>query len=84
MYISQWKDISSAAVHSEASRYLVEVLESVSEVELEDVIERILDAVEKQPRKNLFTQLTAHTCTWTNKQMNNCWSLFVRQCPLAW
>uniref|UniRef100_A0AAQ6ANL1 DNA polymerase epsilon subunit n=1 Tax=Amphiprion ocellaris TaxID=80972 RepID=A0AAQ6ANL1_AMPOC len=34
---------------SEASRYLVEVLESVSHTELDDVIERVLDAVEKQP-----------------------------------
>ena len=37
--------------HREASKYLLEVLESVSEVELNDVIERILDAVEKQPCK---------------------------------
>lgn len=34
---------------SEASRYLVEVLESVSHSELDDIIERVLDAVEKQP-----------------------------------
>jgi DNA polymerase epsilon subunit 2 len=33
----------------EASRYLVEVLESVDELELDDVIERVMDAVEKQP-----------------------------------
>lgn len=36
----------------EASRYLVEVLESVSASELDDVIEQVLDAVERQPRKN--------------------------------
>lgn len=35
----------------EASKYLLEVLESVREADLNDVIERILDAVEKQPRK---------------------------------
>uniref|UniRef100_A0A672HCR2 DNA polymerase epsilon subunit n=1 Tax=Salarias fasciatus TaxID=181472 RepID=A0A672HCR2_SALFA len=34
----------------DASKYLVEVLESVSSSELEDVIEKVLDAVEKQPR----------------------------------
>lgn len=34
---------------SEASRYLVEALESVDPSELDDVIERVLDAVEKQP-----------------------------------
>ncbi|MGH0186643.1 UNVERIFIED_CONTAM: hypothetical protein FKN15_021970 [Acipenser sinensis] len=33
----------------EASRFLVEVLVSVSDLELEDVIERITDVVEKQP-----------------------------------
>lgn len=36
---------------SEASKYLVEVLEAVSPSELDDVIERVLDAVEKQPCK---------------------------------
>lgn len=36
---------------SESSRYLVEVLESVSPSELDDIIEKVLDAVEKQPRK---------------------------------
>lgn len=35
----------------EASRYLVEVLEAVRSSEVDDVIERVLDAVEKQPRK---------------------------------
>lgn len=34
----------------DASRYLVEVLESVSASELDDVMEKVLDAVEKQPR----------------------------------
>lgn len=38
--------------HREASKYLLEVLESVSETDLNDVIERILDAVEKQPCKD--------------------------------
>lgn len=33
----------------EASRYLVEVLEAVNASEVDDVIERVLDAVEKQP-----------------------------------
>lgn len=36
---------------SEASRYLVEVLESVNPSELDEIIERVLDAVEKQPCK---------------------------------
>uniref|UniRef100_A0A665WCL3 DNA polymerase epsilon subunit n=1 Tax=Echeneis naucrates TaxID=173247 RepID=A0A665WCL3_ECHNA len=42
----------------EASRYLVEVLESVSPSELDDVIERVLDAVEKQPCTCTFTCLS--------------------------
>ncbi|KAI5101927.1 DNA polymerase epsilon subunit 2, partial [Silurus meridionalis] len=42
----------------EASKYLVEVLESVSEVELEDVIERILDGVEKQPLSSSMVELS--------------------------
>ncbi|XP_035388710.1 DNA polymerase epsilon subunit 2 isoform X1 [Electrophorus electricus] len=42
----------------EASRYLIEVLESVSEVELDDVIERILDAVEKQPLSSSMIELS--------------------------
>ncbi|XP_017569299.1 DNA polymerase epsilon subunit 2 isoform X1 [Pygocentrus nattereri] len=42
----------------EASRYLVEVLESVSEVELDDVVERILDAVEKQPLTSSMIELS--------------------------
>ncbi|KTF92937.1 hypothetical protein cypCar_00048624 [Cyprinus carpio] len=33
----------------ESSRFLLRVLESVSEADLEEVLERILDAVEKQP-----------------------------------
>nr|XP_006632293.1 PREDICTED: DNA polymerase epsilon subunit 2 [Lepisosteus oculatus] len=41
----------------EASKYLVEVLESVKEQELEDVIERILDAVEKQPLSSNMIEL---------------------------
>lgn len=35
----------------EASKYLVEVLESVNPSELDDIIEKVLDAVEKQPCK---------------------------------
>ncbi|XP_072545936.1 DNA polymerase epsilon subunit 2 [Salminus brasiliensis] len=42
----------------EASRYLVEVLESVSEVELDDVLEKILDAVEKQPLVSSMIELS--------------------------
>ncbi|KAK2843141.1 hypothetical protein Q7C36_011356 [Tachysurus vachellii] len=42
----------------EASRYLVEVLEAVSEVDLEDVIERILDGVEKQPLSSSMIELS--------------------------
>ncbi|KAI5101906.1 DNA polymerase epsilon subunit 2, partial [Silurus meridionalis] len=44
-------------LYSEASRYLVEILESVSEVELEDVIERILDGVKKQPLSSSMVEL---------------------------
>ncbi|KAL7873525.1 hypothetical protein AOLI_G00125960 [Acnodon oligacanthus] len=42
----------------EASRYLLEVLESVSDVELDDVIERVLDAVEKQPLTSSMIELS--------------------------
>lgn len=38
--------------YRDASKYLVEVLQSVSPNDLEDVMEKILDAVEKQPRKS--------------------------------
>nr|XP_015825324.2 DNA polymerase epsilon subunit 2 [Nothobranchius furzeri] len=41
----------------EASRYLVEVLESVDHSELDDVIERVLDAVEKQPLSSSMVEL---------------------------
>uniref|UniRef100_A0A4W5NBE9 DNA polymerase epsilon subunit n=1 Tax=Hucho hucho TaxID=62062 RepID=A0A4W5NBE9_9TELE len=41
----------------EASRYLVEVLESVNELELDDVIERVMDAVEKQPLSSSMIEL---------------------------
>ncbi|XP_015427468.1 PREDICTED: DNA polymerase epsilon subunit 2 [Myotis davidii] len=34
---------------SEAIKYLTEALQSISEVELEDALEKIIDAVEKQP-----------------------------------
>lgn len=43
--------IMSFFCFSEASKYLVEVLESVSASELDEIIEKVLDAVEKQPRK---------------------------------
>lgn len=42
---------------SEASKYLVEVLESVDRSELDDVIEKVLDAVEKQPCKFMLCSL---------------------------
>ncbi|XP_036398745.1 DNA polymerase epsilon subunit 2 [Megalops cyprinoides] len=42
----------------EASRYLVEVLESVSPVDLDDVIEKVLDAVEKQPLSSSMIELS--------------------------
>ncbi|XP_046874352.1 DNA polymerase epsilon subunit 2 isoform X2 [Hypomesus transpacificus] len=41
----------------DASRYLIEVLESVSPLELDDVIERVLDAVEKQPLSSNMIEL---------------------------
>uniref|UniRef100_A0A8D3BAG4 DNA polymerase epsilon subunit n=1 Tax=Scophthalmus maximus TaxID=52904 RepID=A0A8D3BAG4_SCOMX len=42
----------------EASRYLVEALESVDPSELDDVIERVLDAVEKQPLSSSMIELS--------------------------
>jgi len=39
----------------ESSRFLLQVLESVSDADLDEVLERILDAVEKQPRMSVFT-----------------------------
>ncbi|XP_020781748.2 DNA polymerase epsilon subunit 2 [Boleophthalmus pectinirostris] len=42
----------------EASRYLVEVLESVDVSELDDIIERVLDAVEKQPLSSSMIELS--------------------------
>uniref|UniRef100_A0A8C4E504 DNA polymerase epsilon subunit n=1 Tax=Dicentrarchus labrax TaxID=13489 RepID=A0A8C4E504_DICLA len=42
----------------EASRYLVEVLESVNPSELDDVIEKVLDAVEKQPLSSNMIELS--------------------------
>jgi DNA polymerase epsilon subunit 2 len=36
---------------SEAIKYLTEALQSVNELELEDTLEKIIDAVEKQPCK---------------------------------
>uniref|UniRef100_A0A3Q2PCT3 DNA polymerase II subunit 2 n=1 Tax=Fundulus heteroclitus TaxID=8078 RepID=A0A3Q2PCT3_FUNHE len=43
---------------SEASRHLVEVLESVDPSQLDDVIERLLDAVEKQPLSSSMIELS--------------------------
>ncbi|MED6232907.1 DNA polymerase epsilon subunit 2 [Ataeniobius toweri] len=42
----------------EASRYLVEVLESVDPSELDDVVEKVLDAVEKQPLSSSMIELS--------------------------
>ncbi|XP_061700930.1 DNA polymerase epsilon subunit 2 isoform X2 [Syngnathoides biaculeatus] len=41
----------------EASKYLVEVLQPVKTSELDDVIERVLDAVEKQPLSSSMIEL---------------------------
>ncbi|XP_043930216.1 DNA polymerase epsilon subunit 2 [Protopterus annectens] len=46
-------------LRAEASKFLVEVLESLNELELEDQIERIIDAVEKQPlSSNMIEKIT--------------------------
>uniref|UniRef100_A0A8C6FLZ2 DNA polymerase epsilon subunit 2 n=1 Tax=Moschus moschiferus TaxID=68415 RepID=A0A8C6FLZ2_MOSMO len=37
------------SVISEAVKYLTEALQSINEIELEDTLEKIIDAVEKQP-----------------------------------
>uniref|UniRef100_A0A8C9STN0 DNA polymerase epsilon subunit n=1 Tax=Scleropages formosus TaxID=113540 RepID=A0A8C9STN0_SCLFO len=50
-----WKYRDAGCTLDGASKYLVEVLQSVSEQELDDAIERVLDAVEKQPRKSQAT-----------------------------
>ncbi|XP_051981220.1 DNA polymerase epsilon subunit 2 isoform X1 [Xyrauchen texanus] len=42
----------------ESSRYLLQVLESVSEADLDEVLERILDAVEKQPLSSSMIELS--------------------------
>ncbi|KAF7656627.1 hypothetical protein LDENG_00038700 [Lucifuga dentata] len=52
----------------EASRFLVEMLESVNPSELDDVIERVLDAVEKQPLSSsmielLVVEMAVQDCT---------------------
>ncbi|XP_055990130.1 DNA polymerase epsilon subunit 2 isoform X2 [Sorex fumeus] len=36
-------------LRGEATKYLIEALQSISEVELEDALDKIIDAVEKQP-----------------------------------
>lgn len=54
----------------EASRYLVEVLEAVNASEVDDVIERVLDAVEKQPRESIYTS-THNNKKYTYKEINN-------------
>ncbi|ROL51276.1 DNA polymerase epsilon subunit 2 [Anabarilius grahami] len=43
---------------SESSRFLLQVLESVSEADLDEVLERILDAVEKQPLSSSMIELS--------------------------
>ncbi|XP_038162980.1 DNA polymerase epsilon subunit 2 isoform X1 [Cyprinodon tularosa] len=48
----------SLILRPEASRYLVEALESVDSSELDDVVERILDAVEKQPLSSSMIELS--------------------------
>ncbi|KAK2879271.1 hypothetical protein Q8A67_020062 [Cirrhinus molitorella] len=42
----------------ESSRFLLQVLESVTEADLEEVLERILDAVEKQPLSSSMVELS--------------------------
>uniref|UniRef100_A0A8C2BY21 DNA polymerase epsilon subunit 2 n=1 Tax=Cyprinus carpio TaxID=7962 RepID=A0A8C2BY21_CYPCA len=42
----------------ESSRFLLRVLESVTEADLEEVLERILDAVEKQPLGSSMVELS--------------------------
>ncbi|XP_051761811.1 DNA polymerase epsilon subunit 2-like isoform X2 [Ctenopharyngodon idella] len=42
----------------ESSRFLLQVLESVSEADLDEVLERILDAVEKQPLSSSMIELS--------------------------
>ncbi|KAI2654017.1 DNA polymerase epsilon subunit 2 [Labeo rohita] len=42
----------------ESSRFLLQVLESVSEADLDEVLERILDAVEKQPLSSSMVELS--------------------------
>ncbi|XP_061651406.1 DNA polymerase epsilon subunit 2 [Phyllopteryx taeniolatus] len=42
----------------EATKYLMEVLESVKPGELDDIIERVLDAVEKQPLSSSMIELS--------------------------
>ncbi|XP_057200750.1 DNA polymerase epsilon subunit 2 isoform X2 [Triplophysa rosa] len=42
----------------ESSRYLLQVLESVSEADLDEVLERILDAVEKQPLSSSMIEVS--------------------------
>ncbi|XP_056401308.1 DNA polymerase epsilon subunit 2 [Hyla sarda] len=49
-------------LRGEASKYLSEVLRSVNEVEIEDVIDSIIDAVEKQPlSSNMIEKSTVET-----------------------
>uniref|UniRef100_A0A8C9W4P3 DNA polymerase epsilon subunit n=1 Tax=Scleropages formosus TaxID=113540 RepID=A0A8C9W4P3_SCLFO len=57
----------------ESSKYLVEVLQSVSEQELDDAIERVLDAVEKQPLSSSMIELSVveiavHECSQLNDE----------------
>lgn len=54
----------TSLLSSDASRYLVEVLESVSPSELEDVIEKVMDAVERQPCKWSRVGLCVSRCVF--------------------
>uniref|UniRef100_A0A8B9UBH7 DNA polymerase epsilon subunit n=1 Tax=Anas zonorhyncha TaxID=75864 RepID=A0A8B9UBH7_9AVES len=48
----------SLRLRGEAIKYLTEALRSLSEVELEDVIEKVIDAVEKQPLSSNMIELS--------------------------
>ncbi|XP_029454237.1 DNA polymerase epsilon subunit 2 isoform X2 [Rhinatrema bivittatum] len=45
-------------LRAEASKYLTEVLQSVTELEFEDVIESIIDSIEKQPLSSNMIELS--------------------------
>uniref|UniRef100_A0A8B9NYQ8 DNA polymerase epsilon subunit 2 n=1 Tax=Apteryx owenii TaxID=8824 RepID=A0A8B9NYQ8_APTOW len=53
------RGLGSKKISWDAINYLTEALQSINEVELEDVIENIIDAVEKQPlSSNMIEQST--------------------------